>query len=99
MPLTRTVADFMFGTSIPTSFIPGIGASIRIVVAARSSAILFSSAVILVNLIPVGGLSIYRVTLGPIFAPSISTLILKWLNVSRIVRPLPSTSPALALSV
>ena len=26
----RTVAGFMFGTSMPTSFLPGIGASMRI---------------------------------------------------------------------
>ena len=96
--LIRTIAGLTFGTSIPTARLPGIGASIRILVAAKSSDRLFSKAVILVNLTPVGGLSVYWVTRGPMLAPSISTSILKCSNVSLIVAALPSTSPASALS-
>ena len=96
--LNRTVAPFTFGTSIPTARLPGIGASMRMVVAARSSARLFSRAVILVSFTPVGGRSVYCVTRGPMFAPSISTSMAKLAKVSFIIRAFPSTFPASALS-
>ena len=79
---TRTVADLTFGTSTPTAFCPGIGASILILCAPKSRAILLSSAVILLSLTPDGGFRVYCVTRGPIFAPSISTSILKLASVS-----------------
>jgi len=95
---TRTVADLSLGTSMPTAFWPGIGASILIVCAPRSRAMLLSRAVILLNLTPDGGLSVYWVTRGPILASAISTSILKLASVSLIVLALASTSPGSALS-
>src|SRR5690606_22556454 len=73
-----------------------IGASIRIAGAARFSIKLLSNAEIRLNLTPLGGLSVYWVTLGPIFAPSISTSILNSDNVSRIVWAFCWISPASA---
>src|SRR5699024_6147680 len=71
-----TVVDDWLGTSIPTRLVPGIGASIRISLAA--SAILISSckAVILETLTPFSTDNSKRVTLGPsvTFCTSAGTL-------------------------
>ena len=83
---------------MPTRRLPGMGASILMECAAKSSARLFSRAVILVSFTPVGGFSVYWVTLGPTLAPSMSTAMLKLLKVSLMVWAVPWTSPASAFS-
>ena len=60
-----TVFLTVFGTSIPTAALPGIGASILTWVAARLSAISSARFVILEIRTPAAGLSSYRVTVGP----------------------------------
>ena len=55
----------LFGTSIPTACLPGIGASILIVSAAKFNAISSARFVILEMRTPAAGLSSYRVTVGP----------------------------------
>ena len=55
----------LFGTSIPIAALPGMGASIRISVAARFNLISSASPTILLTLTPCSGCSSYRVTEGP----------------------------------
>ena len=96
IPCKRTSAALRFGTSIPTARWPGIGASIRRLWAARLSARFVSSAEMRDNFTPLGGLSVYWVTLGPMLAPSIFTSMLNSCSVSRIIWALCSISPASA---
>ena len=59
-------AEFsLFGTSIPTAALPGIGASIRISVAARFSLISSARPTILLTFTPCSGCNSYLVTAGP----------------------------------
>ena len=60
-----TFVGFKFGTSIPTKLVPGIGASIRISLAARAILISSCKAVILETLTPFSTANSKRVTLGP----------------------------------
>ena len=68
----------------------------RKVWAAKLSAMFVSRAVIRVSFTPLGGRSVYCVTFGPIFAPSISTSILNSCKVSFIISAFCSTFPASA---
>ena len=70
--------DFaLLGTSIPIADLPGIGASIRTLVAARRRAISSERLVILLILTPASGTSSYLVTEGPRQILVTSALILK----------------------
>ena len=60
-----TVATCWFGTSIPISDFPGIGASIRISLAARANAKSSARWVIRLTLTPTAGRNSYFVTDGP----------------------------------
>ena len=55
----------MFGISIPTACFPGIGASIRILSAAKLSAISSAKLAILLTRTPSAGFSSYLVIAGP----------------------------------
>ncbi len=62
----RTTGEFsLFGTSMPTAAFPGIGASIRISVAARFSLISSESFVIWFTFTPCSSFNSYCVTAGP----------------------------------
>ena len=56
----------MLGISIPTAALPGIGASIRTLTAARLSAISSARFVILLIRTPEAGFNSYLVTVGPL---------------------------------
>ena len=84
-PLSLTSAGFTFGISTPTERVPGIGASIRILSTARLSASSLSRARIFDKFTPCGGRIVYCVTLGPTFAPSISTSIPNSAKVDLII--------------
>ena len=71
-----------FGTSIPTAAFPGIGASIRTLVAAILNLISSAKFVILLTRTPCSGKSSYLVTVGPQITAPIFTLTLKLFNVS-----------------
>ena len=58
----------MFGTSIPTVVLPGIGAIIRIPSAPRERAMSSSNVLILAILTPDAGVTSYNVTVGPTVA-------------------------------
>ena len=62
---SATVIFSLFGTSIPMAALPGIGASIRISVAARFNLISSARPTILDTFTPCSGCNSYRVTLGP----------------------------------
>src|SRR6056297_2099338 len=66
---------FLFGTSIPTAALPGIGASILRSDLAKLKAISFERFVILLTLTPGAGCSSYLVILGPL---------LIWINLQSI---------------
>ena len=53
------MALFLFGISIPTRALPGIGASILIDSVAKSKAKLLARFVILESLIPLAGFNVY----------------------------------------
>src|SRR5699024_11966941 len=63
--LKPTVAGAWLGTSIPTKDFPGIGASIRIPLAAKARAKSSARWVILATFTPVAGFNSYSVTDGP----------------------------------
>ena len=63
---SETVSVTLFGTSIPTADLPGIGASILIDFAAKLSAISSASLSILLTLTPTLGCNSYLVTVGPL---------------------------------
>ena len=63
--LKYTILFSLFGTSIPTADLPGIGASIRISAAARLNLISSVSPTILLTFTPCSGNNSYRVTEGP----------------------------------
>ena len=60
-----TGAGFSFSTSIPTAALPGIGASIRMLLALMLSAISSESLVMLATFTPVAGCTSYLVTEAP----------------------------------
>ena len=64
--LRDTVSVFLFGTSIPTADLPGIGASILIDLAAKLSAKSSDNLKILLTLTPTLGCNSYLVTVGPL---------------------------------
>ena len=77
-----TMLRSLFGISIPTAFFPGIGATMRTLLAARRSAMLSCKAAILLSLTPGAGSNSNIVTTGPFFMPMISASILNSLSVS-----------------
>ena len=64
--LKNTDSHTLLGTSIPTAALPGIGASILILLAAKFNAISSDKLTILLTLTPVFGVSSYLVTVGPL---------------------------------
>ncbi|CDD80968.1 putative uncharacterized protein [Dialister sp. CAG:357] len=66
--LRGTGIILLFGISIPTADLPGIGASMRICVAASAIASSFDKPSILLTLTPISGLSSNLVTVGPTLA-------------------------------
>ena len=95
-PRKRTSADFAFGNSTPTERVPGIGASILILSTAKFNANSLSRAKIFDKFTPWGGFIVYCVTLGPTFAPSISTSIPNSPSVVLIICAFCWISPGLA---
>ena len=87
----------VFGTSIPTRDLPGIGASIRIGCAAKARARSLLRPTILESFTPSAGLRAYRVTEGPIETSSISTVMLKFCNVRLMMLAFAFISPVSAL--
>ena len=79
--LIPTVSRFSFGTSIPTSPSPGIGAWIRMDFALSASVRSFLRASIFANLTHSDGRSLYWITVGPTHSSSISTSMPNWRNV------------------
>ena len=73
----ETIDFALLGISIPIAALPGMGASIRTLVAARRSAISSERPVILLILTPASGTSSYLVTEGPRQILVTSALILK----------------------
>ena len=63
--LKCTASFSLFGTSIPTACFPGIGASIRIVSAAKFSAMSSARFAILLTRTPSAGFNSYLVIAGP----------------------------------
>ena len=63
--LRPTTVFSLLGTSMPMAALPGMGASIRMSVAARFSLISSESPTILLTFTPCSGCSSYRVTAGP----------------------------------
>ena len=61
----RTGAGLSFSTSMPTAALPGIGASIRMLLALRLRAISSESLVMLATFTPVAGCTSYLVTDAP----------------------------------
>ena len=82
--LSPTVCLSSFGTSIPTTPSPGIGAWIRIDFACRASVRSFLRFSIFWSLTPSFGLSLYWITVGPTLYPSIPTWIQNWRSFSSI---------------
>ncbi len=71
-----------FGTSMPTADLPGIGASILMLCAARLNLRSSARFVILLTLTPCSGNNSYLVTVGPHVTAPICTFTLKLLRVS-----------------
>ena len=63
--LSPTICFSAFGTSIPTACLPGIGASILMVSAAKFKAISSAKLAILLTLTPSAGFNSYLVIAGP----------------------------------
>ena len=79
--LKLTIALSLFGTSIPTACFPGIGATIRTLLAASLKAILSCNATILLSLTPGAGKISNIVTTGPFLISIMSASILNSLKV------------------
>src|SRR3989344_1678073 len=94
----RTRAAALFGTSTPTSDLPGIGASIRIGCAASAIARSWFSAVIRESFTPSAGFSVYLVTAGPMLISPISTGIPKLSSVRLIMFAFARRSPVVGFS-
>ena len=99
--LSDTNSGALFGSSIPTKLLPGIGASIRIVPvgAARESAKSRSNAVILDSFVPSATSMAYWVTAGPKFTSTTRAVIPKDSKVCSILAAFPLISPRSALPV
>ena len=80
--LKCTALGVSFGTSMPTADFPGIGASIRMLGAARLSLRSSARFVILLTRTPCAGSTSKRVTVGPQVTAPISTSTLKLCSVS-----------------
>ena len=87
---TRPMARF--GISIPTTLLPGMGASIRRLRAASPSARSSASDSIRLSLTPAAGLSSYRVTTGPTNTSATVALMPKLARVSSMTRLLRRSS-------
>ena len=64
--LKETIDDTKLGISTPTAGFPGIGASIRISLAAKANLISSCKDIILLTLVPVSNFNSYFVIEGPI---------------------------------
>ena len=71
--LSPTVSLLSFGTSIPTTPSPGIGACIRMLFALRASVRSFLRFTIFWSFTHIDGLSLYCITVGHTLYPAIST--------------------------
>ena len=88
-----TVATFAFGISRPTRAMPGTGASIRMLGAAKASARSFWSSVMRRTLVPIPGSSVNWVTAGPGLISRTRASTLKLVSVSSIRFALAVRSP------
>ena len=80
--LKLTMARSLLGTSIPTACLPGMGATIRTLDAARRRAMLSCKATILLSFTPGAGRISNMVITGPLRIPVTSASILNSLRVS-----------------
>ena len=80
--LKRTIFFVLFGTSIPTAALFGIGASIRTPPAAKFKDMSSAKLVILLILTPADGCNSYRVTDGPLHMSTIRVSTPKLFKVS-----------------
>ena len=96
-----TISGLIFGNSIPTRALPGIGASILMVPvgAARARARSRSRAVILESLVPRATSKAYWVTAGPKLTSTTLAVMPKLSRVFSIVAAFPLISPRSALPV
>ena len=78
---SNTVCLFLFGTSIPTYVVPGIGAKTLTPGAAKARAISSFNAVILLTLTPAGKSTLKSVTVGPATHPTTLACIPKFAKV------------------
>src|SRR5579884_2180980 len=94
-PLSVTISNEWFGTSIPTKDFPGIGASILTVpvLVAKAMAISCCRLAILVILVPAANSSAYWVTAGPPLTSATLAAIPNDSKVLSIVAALFLTSP------
>ena len=90
--LRETASFSLFGTSMPTTVFPGIGASILRSELARAIAILSLNPTILDNFIPGAGFNSYEVITGPRFIATTFASIPKFFIVSSIIFPFSITS-------
>jgi len=86
--LRKTAAVELFGTSMPTLFLPGMGATMRTAAARIAKAISSDNVVILCIFTPGAGSSSYRVITGPRSISATRALTLKSFKVfSRVLAP------------
>ena len=81
---SATTLNSLFGTSMPTALLPGIGASIRMLRAARAMDRSSDSASIRLTLMCGAGWTSYCVTTGPALRPTIRASMSKLLSFSMI---------------
>ncbi len=81
-----TISLFWFGISMPTTSLPGIGASIRIERAARAIARSSARASMRETLTLLSGRTSYWVTTGPVFVATTLASMPKWRSFSSIRR-------------
>ena len=89
----------MFGTSMPTAGLPGMGASMRTPAVARFRAMSSARLVMRLTLIPAWGCSSYRVTDGPrqmssivVLTPKLSSVLTRMSAFFFISRAAPASS-------
>ena len=92
----RTTLIFLFGTSMPTAALPGMGASMRTPAAARFMAMSSLRLVILLIFTPGAGCSSYRVTAGPRLMSTIFVCTPKLFSVPTSILPLLCSSAVIS---
>src|SRR3989338_8024981 len=98
IPFKPTMATFLFGTSMPTRDLPGIGASILIGWAAKARDKSGLREPMRDNLTPTAGRKVNWVTVGPTDTSPISTYMPKFDKVLFIIFALALISPVIACS-